>query len=207
MSARILSLLGVALVGAFFVTLWYTTSSARPGGLILNEQDSGPVVWEESDANVTGGAVAPDGTKTAAQFIESARENAYHYVSQTISKPPSAITYVITVYVKSNGRDVTLRVASGRNNGAVYAVASDNGRELIRGVYGTGFTLESASAERAPEGYFKLSMVITTDSSSSIYFELSSVISNKGTNIYIGDGKSGFYWWELKLDRASDRTP
>jgi hypothetical protein len=193
---------GAACAGSFFLTLWLTEPIPRPGVLSLDSQDKSSVAWSEGEAGITDGAtVAPDGESTAVQFVESTTPNVYHSINQTISKPGSSISYTLTIYVKGNGRDILLRLNAG-NNGAVYGVNLKDGRTLQSGTYGTGFAQGALSAEAATQGFWQLTMTVTTDTATNLTFQMASLIPETQTSVYTGNGKSGFYWWGAKLKRA-----
>lgn len=147
---------------------------------------------------------APDGTLTADKLIENTSAGVYHYHSQSLTKPAEANTYTYSVYAKDAGRAVMgVRVESS-GNGAVYAVDLSNGTvQLAAGTYGTSFSNPVGSVTSVGNGWYRMSLTVTTDAATSIFVQNYLYSKTAGSSVYTGDGVSGVYVWGAQFERAT----
>ena len=147
---------------------------------------------------------APDGTLTADKLIENTSTSVYHYSSQTLTKPAAANTYTYSIYAKDAGRAVMgLRIESS-GNGAVYAVNLSTGVvQLAAGVYGTSFTNAIGNVTAVGNGWYRMSLTVTTDAATSIFVQNYLYSTTAGSSVYTGDGVSGVYVWGAQLEISS----
>lgn len=147
--------------------------------------------------------LSPDGTINAAKFVENTVASAFHYINQNVTKAASALVYTFSVFLKASGnRQVTLRLSDG-TNGAVVTGDPVAGSIGTAGVYGT-FTAPSATMQTIGNGWYRFSLTTTSSTATTIIPGLESV--SAGTNVYTGDGVSGFYCFGAQLEQNTFAT-
>lgn len=170
--------------------------------LLLYSEQIDNAVWGKGEITITSNTVtAPDGTLTADKVVESTTAASYHFINQGITKPATSNSYTYSLYAKDAGRAVVgLRISSA-GNGAVYAIdLSDGTIQLAAGVYGTGFSNPIGIVANAGNGWYKISLTVTTDTDTTIYVQ--NYLYNKiaGSSVYTGDGTSGVYIWGAQFE-------
>jgi hypothetical protein len=160
--------------------------------------------WSGGNATLTANQLlSPDGTVNAAKFVESTAASAYHYTTQTITKAASALVYTFSVFLKASGnRQVTLRLSDG-TNGAVVTCDPVAGTIATAGIYGT-FASASGTMQTIGNGWYRFSLTTTSSTATTISPALET--SNAGTNVYTGDGVSGFYCFGAQVEQLAFPT-
>ena len=169
--------------------------------LLINSQNMSGSGWGPGGLTVTSSPVlAPDGSNTANSLIETTAASAYHYIAQTVSKPPISARYTYSTYVKYNNRQVGLRLESSGNGAvATFNVASQT-ITLAPGTYGTTFSGASAQLVPSSNGWYRISLTVNSDTATSIFGQV--YFSNGVSSVYTGDGTSGTYIWGNQLERS-----
>jgi hypothetical protein len=174
--------------------------------LVTYSEDFSNASWSKTGSTVTANTiVAPDGTLTGDALVESATLN-NHFVTQSVSKSASAIVYTGTVYAKTlNGRQIRLALGtSNRANGANIDVNLETGIATAISVFGTGWTSPSGSASFVDNGWYRISLTVTSNTDATINMF---AYTFDGTNqYYTGDGYSGIYIWGAQLEEGSFPT-
>ena len=191
----------------------YNPSTGACNGLLMEQSSTNLLLQSTFQSGWSGGAAAgtltanqllsPDGTVNAAKFVETTAASAYHYKTQTITKAASALVYTFSVFLKASGnRQVTLRLSDG-TNGAVVTCDPVAGTIATAGVYGT-FTSASGTIQTIGNGWYRFSLTTTSSTATTILPGLESV--SAGTNVYTGDGASGFYCFGAQLEQLAFNT-
>jgi hypothetical protein len=173
-----------------------------PANLLTYSEQFDNAAWTKSQATVSAdAATAPDGRTTADKLIEDSTTNG-HSVLLTISKATSAITYTGDVFCKAAERTQAyfwLHGAGGGDRGqAVFDLSA--GTVLSSSAIGA-FTGITATIEDAGDGWWRIRMTVTSDTSASITFNVGAAAG--GSFYYLGDGASGIYVWGAQLVAAS----
>lgn len=170
-----------------------------PYNLLAQSKSFDNAAWTKVNLTATANdTTAPDGTSTADKLLETTN-NAAHAVIQGVSKLAVPIQYTATVQVKPIGRDwVIFRLSDGANSvGRYFNVTTGVSGSLH--TIGSEFTLHDYSIVSSDNGFFKLKLVVTTASSSSIDVIVNSVTSDGGATSFVGDTTKGFYVWQAQL--------
>jgi len=184
-------------------------------GLLIEEQRTNLVTYSEQFDNAAwatsaltisaNNIVSPDGTQDAEALIETTTPSAFHFSQQTITKAASVIQYTFSVYVKAKGRQLGISVASGAG-GAVCRFNPDTGLfTLTAAAYGT-WTAQSSTATLVGNGWYRVVLVGTSDTATSVTIQISTYNTALATNVYTGDGVSGFYLWGAQLEAGAFAT-
>lgn len=129
----------------------------------------------------------------------------YHSTNQTITKPASSIQYTFSVYAKTAGREILgLRMESS-GNGVVYSINLNTGAVVsTAGTYGTGFSGAVGVRTALSNGWYRIALTVTTNTSTSMFAQL--YLQNLTSSVYVGDGTSGVFVWGAQLERSSTAT-
>ena len=152
-------------------------------------------------------ATAPNGTATAASFLETTTTGG-HNIGRPIASAylipvTSGTTYTFTVFVKANGRDF---VQITCNTGHV----AENPRanyDLATGAIGTVDAGATASIALYPDGWRRVSFTVTAEVTA-INFIVSSITSSTAARFesFAGDATKGFYIWGYSVEPGSFPT-
>ena len=185
-------------------------------GLMIEESRSNLLTYSEDFSNAiygigsgsisTNTITAPDGTTTADAFIENTTSNAYHFFNQFITKAASSITYTLSIFVKSKGgRRVGLRIESG-GAGVVSEFNVVTGTNTVIGTYNSGFSNPSSSIIKYPNDWYRITLTVTSNTSTSLFIQLYLVSNTTNSSVYTGNGTSGIYVWGAQLEQGSFPT-
>lgn len=189
----------------------YNPATGICNGLLVEESSTNLILqsafqsgWGAGNGTLTANQLlSPDGTVNAAKFVENTTASAYHYINQVVTKAASALVYTFSVFLKALGnRQVTLRLSDG-TNGAVVTCDPVAGTIATAGVYGT-FTSASGTIQTIGNGWYRFSLTTTSSTATTIIPGLESV--SAGTNVYTGDGVSGFYCFGAQLEQLAIPT-
>jgi hypothetical protein len=173
--------------------------------------------YSEKDTNlsVAGGSsfnnftTAPNGLTTAGKYQEDSSTENHGIHNNTAPLSASPTKYVFSVFLKKLGRTyVGVQSWYNDTSGAIIYVNLDNG--TIEGTFeeGAGFSVTNAEIENHGDGWYRVSGVFTS-SSTTHYYGVAAMDSlwSSGTsydNKYAGDATKGFYWWGMQLEQADE---
>lgn len=178
----------------------YDPVTLAPRGLLIEEQRTNLLTyseqfdnaaWTKTELTVSANqTVAPDGTLTADQVVESTTASATHVLFQTAG---SAAVHTLSVYVKANGRPwINLRISG-----------TSNYFNIGTGVLGTISAGNTASITFVGSGWYRCSVTSTMPGSGAVGVRLSIA---DGNDIYTGDGTSGIFIWGAQLEAGAFAT-
>jgi hypothetical protein len=144
---------------------------------------------------VTTNVVAsPDGKTTADRLTDTA-PNIAHQVTQAFVKAASAIQYTAFTYSKyENLANIYIELASGAGGaGKIFNVQTGVVGSSV--TFGVGFTLDAFSIEALANGWYKCSIVVTTDATAAVTLTL----RMNGSSAYAGSGTGTNLFWGTQL--------
>lgn len=179
--------------------------------LLTYSERADNAVWSKNETTITAEtATAPDGTYSADKIVESVTVGAYHSIAQTITKPATSYTYTYSVYAKDAGRGyLGLRIESSGNGAVVTYNLTNGSTQLVAGTYGTTFTNASSTITAIRDGWYRLTLTVTSGTETSMFVQNYMYSAAAGSTVYTGDGASGVYVWGAQLEYgpyASDYT-
>jgi hypothetical protein len=176
------------------------TTSDR--NLLWPSQDFASPKWERYQiaAIVPAAAIAPDGTKSASQLIESG-DNGRHFIDITAAGATPGAVHTFSVYFKPSERNIRfeMRDSTPGKYGTVMCdvpKAGSNGSSWVKG----GDVVDGA-VEDAGNGWYRCWAAMP--------FPLPNVVlsielrDKNGTLPYQGDGHSGELIWGAQFERGS----
>jgi len=173
--------------------------------LLLQSQTLDNASWSKGNGTVTADAIAsPDGTVDADAFIENTAASVFHFMAQSVAKAASNIQYTVSFYVKDKGRQVGFSFNSGASGVAGRVNPATGTVTATIGVFGTGWTAGSLTMTDAGNGWYRVVIVATSDTSTTAQFQLS--LHNGTSATYTGDGVSGAYLWGAQMEAAAFAT-
>jgi len=185
-------------------------------GLLIEKQRTNSVTYSEQTDNsawtkavltVTANAsVAPDGLLTADKIVEASSGSAQHNMRQVVNVTANT-TYTASVFAKSAER-FNLRFGllnSGLSSGA-YAQFNLNTGVISGQVTAGTATNISYSIEPVGNGFYRCSVAVTVDNSSTSITPFIGLLDDSGNASYSGDGASGLYIWGAQLEQGSFPT-
>ena len=196
----------------------HNPSTLAPLGLLIEEARTNVLTrsaefshadWGNNNLTITANAVnGLDGIASAELCVPTAT-SAGHFISATTAYTvPSAGSYQWSIYVKAAGYSKV----GLRENGATGAYASFNlatGTVIDSGNAGT-HTITNPSITSVGNGWYRLSMTLTTAGASSITFALwiidPTYVTGTFVSNWIGDTTSGVYVWGAQLEAGAFAT-
>ena len=165
--------------------------------------------WVKTNVTTSPNTLAsPSGTVSADTLIEDTATS-FHYISQQFAKAASSLTYSFSVYYKnaSGTRTVVVALTNGTSSGKA-AIFTTSGTVTATNVNigsGVGFTFVSASVESVGNGWYRASVVVTSDISTRldavVYLNNSTTVINSYTGIL-----SSVYLWGAQVELGSFST-
>ena len=184
-------------------SLGFRVESAKTNLLLQSEDFS--TTWTKVLATVDVNAnVAPDGTLTADRLVEDTTASENHLVQQSVTKAASALTYTLSVYAKSGGRNVRLSFDNGSGTNNVQAMFDLTAGTAAAASAGGTFTALFSSIQSVGNGWYRCSVTGTTDTGTTVR---PSVWLLSGTSAtYTGDGYAHAYLWGAQLESGLTLT-
>jgi hypothetical protein len=170
--------------------------------LALYSEEWNNATWIKFNTTITANAaVSPGGTVTADAVVENTAAGAYHAASQDLVKAAVATTYTFSLYAKSANRTIGLRLSetSPGTSGAVTAYNLATGALVTTaGTYGTTFTNASGSITAVGNGWYRVSLTVTSGPETSIQAQV--YMQNGANSVYTGDGWSNILVWGAQVE-------
>lgn len=173
-----------------------------PYNLLSRSEQFDNAIWTKSNTTIVANATtAPSGAVTADNLLETAVTNV-HYAVQTVTKPAVSTTLTFSNYVKPNGRTIIfLQVSNGANGISKYFDISA-GTLGSTGVAGSGFSFVNATITAAGNGWYRVSLTVTTDTTTSTDNYIGAATADL-TNNYLGDITKGIFLWGAQLETST----
>lgn len=171
--------------------------------LYSRSEDFDNVAWTKGNLTVTANSTtAPDGTSFADKLVSNTTPSAYHYITQSIPKAASPITYTTSIFVKAAEQTTfTLLLLDSPAVGLAGARFNTDGTVIGTPWVLGGFTAVSYAVQVLGNGWCRFSITATSNSDTSIRMQLTT--ESGGTATYTGDGTSGVYIWGAQLEAGS----
>lgn len=173
--------------------------------LCLQSADLSNASWTKTNTTIGGSVTLPDGTTGTVNKVQETATTAFHTVSQTFTKAASALVYTLTVYVKQAERTwCGISIDDGPNSSAWYF-------NLATGVLGsqqnagTPFTSVSASIVAAANGFYRVSLTLTSNTATTIHANIFPATGDL-TGSYAGSAGSGIYAVGAQLEQLGFAT-
>lgn len=192
----------------------YDPATLAPRGLLVEEQRTNLLLyseqfdngtWSKLRATVTADSTtSPDGTADADTLLDTAVAGT-HVAIQTITKAASAITYAATVYAKQSTLSKgELRVSDQAGNGVRAAFDLAAGTVGSATGFGTGFTAVSSAITSAGNGWYRITLIATSNSATTLGHEVY-LADGSGSTSYTGTG-AGIFLYGAQLEAGSFAT-
>ena len=137
-----------------------------------------------------------DGTQNADKLVENNIINSFSNRYSTSVSYTSGLKYTISIFAKSDGRDLMIRSYNGSSD-------IDTIFDLSNGIILSGSTGE---IKDYGNGWYRCSHTITAQSTINTAYSASFVLVNNSSISYQGDGTSGIYIWGANVEQQSYAT-
>ena len=165
--------------------------------LITYSEDFGNAAWIKDGASVTSSSViSPDGTQSSYKQLENNTVNAFSTRYSTSVSYTSGLKYTISIFAKSDGRDLMIKSYNGSSD-------IDTIFDLSNGVVLSGSTGE---IKDYGNGWYRCSHTVTAQSTINTAYTASFILVNGSSISYQGDGTSGVYIYGVQLEEGSYPT-
>jgi hypothetical protein len=180
--------------------------------LFLRSGDFSNASWSKVSLTVNGNSVAaPDGTTTAAQFVEVAANN-NHFAYQGITMASDTFFGVSCFFKAGTKSFLYINVQNGINAGnwctAVFNIASGATTASQTGTGATSGTIQSTYVQPVGNGWYRCSMIckvsVANPFATFAFAQAASGISFNafGENPFLGDTGNNAYAWGAQADTA-----
>jgi hypothetical protein len=194
----------------------YNPVTLAPRGLLIEEQRVNLLLrseefdnagWTKLNGSVTANTTtSPDGTANADAFIENTAASAFHAMGQAVTKAASSIEYAGSFYVKDKGRQVAFNIQNAAGSSGVQGRVNPATGTVTQNAtaFGSGFTAGTITITNAGNGWYRVVMTATSDTSTTVTFQL--ILHNGTTSVYTGDGVSGAFLYGAQLEAGAFAT-
>ena len=194
----------------------HNPTTFAPLGVLIEEQRTNLLLqsqtfattWNTQRCSVSSdAAVGGDGTQTADAFVEDSASGA-HQLYQTVTKAASSIQYALSVEIEPQNRTwCRLQASTGGevNYASTWFNLSGSGSVGTSNAGGAGFTNNSSSITLLPNGRYKLVLVFTSDTGTSVTVGIKSAESD-GSLAHVGNSLTAFYLWGAQLEAGAFAT-
>ena len=188
----------------------YYGEGATPKGLLIEEARTNLITDSESHTYLNGdilvaqtanSGLAPDGTNTAIAFMETAGTG-NHVSRRTGITIADNGNIIFSFFVKANGRTMGAIELFGSGTGGAFAVFDLSTVQFGSASAYSGATNLSKSLENYGNGWFRVTLGITTASGGTAGTVQIRLYSPAGTNEYAGDATKGMYIWGMQLEQG-----
>lgn len=183
-------------------------NSTSPANLLGFTEEFDNAAWTKSSATVTANAtIAPDGTTNADALIENTAVSAFHYMVQSVTKSAANIPVAGSFYLKNKGRQVSFSIQNAAGSSGVGARVNPATGTVTQNAtaFGSGFTAGTISITDVGNGWYRVAMTATTDTTTIVGFQF--VLHNGTSTVYTGDGVSGAFLWGVQLSNSASVDP
>jgi hypothetical protein len=172
-----------------------TTAKAEEN-LLTYSQQFDDADWGKIRVTVTANTTAaPDGTTTADSVLENTDNNT-HVIGKTVTSL-SGLTYVISAFVKANGRNYVALYEGVTSKGKFFDITPGGSGAVLGNLIGAPL---NASITAVGNDWFRCTIEITASST----LNTSCYISTTGTDFsYTGDVTKGIFLWGAQLEQRS----
>ena len=192
----------------------YSPSTLQPLGrrveeartnLLLRSQELDNLVWTPVRGSVTANsATSPDGTTNADTFNEDATAANSHELRQVVSKAASSITYAYSMFFKASGRNfVNITLWDGAANGVRRYFNISSGSVGSAASFGAGFTEVGSSIESHPNGWYRATLIATSNTATSIAVILYSCEADGSLTPAVGLNGPAYFGYGAQLEAGS----
>jgi len=162
--------------------------------------------WSKVSATVASNSTSsPIGTTTADTI--SRTSTSANYLKKTINKEALQETYTSSVYVKQGSGDYFAMRVQGNYPSRIDLRFQFSTESIIYLVGSANFTAISSSVEKVGNGWFRMSMTYTTDTSTNMH-NMCAPRSNSGNIDSSGSNATSFcYVWGYQAETGSELSP
>lgn len=173
--------------------------------ICLQSQTFDSASWTASAATVVADqAIAPDGTLTADQVYPASSGGFLRGLLQAVTKAASALQYSVTYYVRANNWTwVAIQAGDGTNDVTQWFNVA-TGATGSNAVGGTA-TFQSASASAMANGYYRLTLNMTSGATTTIRSILGFADAD-GSFTVTASGTNGVYLWGSQIEPGAFPT-
>lgn len=172
---------------------------------LMLQSENFATTWANTRSDeLTNVVAAPDGTTTADEVVATAVSGT-HKIRQSVTKAASALQYCFSVFVKAaDYSKVRLELSNAVESASCFA-AYDLVAETSSTVSATTFTLDAHGLEKLANGWFRIYIVGTTDTDTTVngWIQLQ---QTGGATSWTGTGADGIYCWGAQLELGSKPT-
>lgn len=176
--------------------------------LALRSEEFDNAYWVKTASTVTANQViAPNGTLTADRLKDTATTSEHNIEKQVTI---TAGTNTFSIFAKKdNNRYFEIGVVNAVNSSARFIFDFDTKAITSFGAIGVTITYVSSSITELTDGWFRLSLTYTSNTTNPFFVAGLSNSPNVGTTnlvSYLGDGTKGVYIWGAQVETGSNAT-
>ena len=189
--------------GTFVGSNGFIQSTPQSPNLLTFTQEFDNSNWAKTNATVTANSTtAPDGTGTADKFLDNTTL-AQHFTAQQFASVSAGTTYAASVYLKR----AELGFAFFGLGGGAFSAPPFISVNLSTGaVSTTNGSPSNVTATNAGDGWWRVSLTATTDSTGTVTFDVRTSQDGVWANrAYAGTGQ-GIFIWGAQAETGSTAT-